>query len=98
MKIINHIRVNSSTQHRLFRKFVIESQASHEDLLLHNDVCWLSKGKALERFIELHAQVVDFLKQSKSKAAADHLCIMQDREYMCNVAFFNRHFLPFEYT
>lgn len=87
MKIINHIRGTSSTQHRLFRKFVLESQASHDDLLLHNDVRWLSKGKALERFVELRAQVVDFLKQSKSKAAADHLRILQDMGYMCNVAF-----------
>ena len=87
MKIINHIRGTSSTQHRLFRKFVLESQASHDDLLLHNDVHWLSKGKAQERFIELNAQVVNFLKQSKSKAAADHLRIMQDREYMSTVEF-----------
>jgi len=57
---------------------VLESQASHDDLLFHNDVRWLSKGKALERFVELRAQVVDFLKQNKSKAAADHLRILQD--------------------
>ncbi|KAM8729080.1 protein FAM200A-like [Acanthopagrus schlegelii] len=87
MKIINHIRGTSSTQHRLFRKFVLESEASHDDLLLHNDVRWLSKGKALERFVELSAQVVEFLKQSKAKAAADHLRTMQDSEYMSNVAF-----------
>ncbi|KAK0135260.1 SCAN domain-containing protein 3 [Merluccius polli] len=87
MKIINHIRGTSSTQHRLFRKFVLESEASHDDLLLHNDVRWLSKGKALERFVELSAQVVEFFKQSKAKAAADHLRTMQDSEYMSNVAF-----------
>jgi hypothetical protein len=80
MKIINFIRGNSSTQHRLFRKFVQESEASHDDLLLHNDVRWLSKGKALERFVELRDQVVNFLMQSQSKAAADHLRIIQDTE------------------
>ena len=64
-----------------------ESEASHDDLLLHNDVRWLSKGKALEHFVELRDQVVDFLMQSQSKAAADHQRIMQDTEYMCNVAF-----------
>ena len=63
-----------------------ESEASHDDLLLHNDVRWLSKGKALEHFVELRDQVVDFLMQSQSKPAADHLRIMQDTEYMC-VAF-----------
>ncbi|KAJ4928903.1 hypothetical protein JOQ06_004525 [Pogonophryne albipinna] len=87
MKIINFIRGNSSTQHRLFRKFVLESDATHDDLLFHNDVRWLSKGKALERFIELRDQVVEFVKQSKSKGAADYLCIMQDKTYMSNVAF-----------
>lgn len=81
MKIINHIRGTSSTQHHLFRKFVLESQASHDDLLPHSDMRWLSKGKALERFVELCVQVVDFLKQSKSKAAADHLRVMQDKLY-----------------
>lgn len=65
-----------------------ESEASHDDLLLHNDVRWLNKGKALERFVELRDQVVDFLMQSQSKAAADHLRIIQDTEYMCNDAFF----------
>ena len=49
-------------------------------LLLNNDVLWFSKGKALESFVELKVQGVDFFKQSKSKAAADHLCIMQDGE------------------
>jgi len=80
MKIINHIRGTSSTQHRC-------SANSYDDLLLHNDVRWLSKGKTLERFVELRTQVVDFSKQSKSKAAADHLRILQDMGYMCNVAF-----------
>ena len=98
MKIINFIRGNSSTQHCLSRKFVQESEASHDDHLLHNDMRWLSKGKELERFIELRDQVVDFLMQSQSKAAADPLRIMQDTEYMCNVAFLNRHIFPFERT
>ncbi|XP_071059414.1 zinc finger BED domain-containing protein 5-like [Pseudochaenichthys georgianus] len=87
MKIINFIRGNSSTQHRLFRKFVLESDATHDDLLLHNEVHWLSKGKAFEPFIELRDQVVEFVKQSKSKGAADYLCIMRDKTYMSNVVF-----------
>lgn len=64
-----------------------ESEASYDDLLLHNDVRGLSKGKALECFVELRDQVVDFFMQSQSKATTDPLRTMQDREYMRKVAF-----------
>ncbi|KAJ4949392.1 hypothetical protein JOQ06_020907, partial [Pogonophryne albipinna] len=54
MRVINFVRGTSSTQHRLFRQLVAESEeATHDDLLLHNDVRWLSKGKALDRFCAL---------------------------------------------
>ena len=48
-RIINFIRGKSSTQHRLFRQLVAASEeATHDDLLLYNDVHWLCQGKALE--------------------------------------------------
>jgi len=47
----------------------------------------MSLSKSLKRKVELRDEVVEFLKQSKSKGAADYLCIMQDKTYMCNVAF-----------
>jgi hypothetical protein len=50
MEIINFIRSTSSLQHRLFRQFLEETSADYKDLLLHNDVRWLSEGKALDRF------------------------------------------------
>lgn len=54
MRVINFVRGTSSTQHRLFRQLVADSEeATHDDLLLHNDVRWLSKGKALDRFCAL---------------------------------------------
>ena len=52
-------------------------EASHDDLLLHNDVIRLSIGK--ERFSELHDQVVDFLRKSQMKAASGHLCFRECR-------------------
>ncbi|KAJ4918999.1 hypothetical protein JOQ06_027888, partial [Pogonophryne albipinna] len=78
MKIINFIRGNSSTQHRLFRKFVLESDATHDDLLLHNDVRWLSKvgefsanAKKLLQLAEaaIQIQLIDMQASSEMQAA-----------------------------
>ncbi|XP_061589548.1 SCAN domain-containing protein 3-like [Cololabis saira] len=83
MRIINFIRGTSSTQHRLFRQLVSESEdGTHDDLLLHNDVRWLSKGKALERFCALLDEVKAFLRLSKMRAADDHLAFLQDEMSM----------------
>lgn len=88
MRVINFVRGTSSTQHRLFRQLVADSEeATHDDLLLHNDVRWLSKGKALDRFCALLGEVKAFLISSKSKAAADHLVFLEDEKFMSNVAF-----------
>ena len=48
-RLINFVRESSSLQHRLFRALLEEMSAEHKDLLLHNDVRWLSKGHVLER-------------------------------------------------
>ncbi|KAL0146797.1 hypothetical protein M9458_057736 [Cirrhinus mrigala] len=61
--------------------------ATHDDLLLHNDVRWLSKGKALDRFCALLNEIKAFFGMSKSKAAADHLILLEDEKFMSNVAF-----------
>lgn len=54
MRVINFVRGTSSTQHRLFQQLVAESkETNYDDLLLHNDVRWLSKGKVLERLCVL---------------------------------------------
>uniref|UniRef100_UPI00358F329E general transcription factor II-I repeat domain-containing protein 2A-like n=1 Tax=Myxine glutinosa TaxID=7769 RepID=UPI00358F329E len=88
MRVINFVRGISSTQHRLFRQLVAESEeATHDDLLLHNYVHWLSEGKALDRFCALLDEVKAFLRLSKIRAAADHLALLGDEKFMSNVAF-----------
>ncbi len=73
MATINFIRSTSSLQHRLFRMLLSEMSAEHHDLLLHNDVRWLSKGKALERFCGLREEIITFLRSSKHKKAENAL-------------------------
>uniref|UniRef100_A0A3Q3NFP3 HAT C-terminal dimerisation domain-containing protein n=1 Tax=Labrus bergylta TaxID=56723 RepID=A0A3Q3NFP3_9LABR len=62
MATINLIRSTSSLQHRLFCKLLSNMSTEHHDLLWHNDVRWLSKGKALERFCR-DKTVTDLLEQ-----------------------------------
>ncbi|XP_049954666.1 SCAN domain-containing protein 3-like [Schistocerca serialis cubense] len=41
-----------------------ELQACYSDVLLHTAVRWLSKGKVLERFVNLKSEIILFLQQS----------------------------------
>uniref|UniRef100_A0A3P8SG17 HAT C-terminal dimerisation domain-containing protein n=1 Tax=Amphiprion percula TaxID=161767 RepID=A0A3P8SG17_AMPPE len=41
----------SSLQHGLFRAMLDEMSAEHKDVLLHNDVRWLSKGREFKMFL-----------------------------------------------
>uniref|UniRef100_A0A672YBI2 HAT C-terminal dimerisation domain-containing protein n=1 Tax=Sphaeramia orbicularis TaxID=375764 RepID=A0A672YBI2_9TELE len=58
MAIINFIRCTSSLQHRLFRKLLTDMFAEYKDLLIHNDIRWLSKGNALKCFCELREEIL----------------------------------------
>jgi hypothetical protein len=51
MATINFIRSTSSLQHRLFRMLLSEMSAEHHDLLLHNDVRWLSLRQSARAFL-----------------------------------------------
>jgi len=62
MAIINFIRCTSSLQHHLFRKLLTDMSAEYKDLLIHNDIIWLSKGNALKRFCELKEVILGFLQ------------------------------------
>ena len=90
MATINFIRSTSSLQHRLFRMLLSEMSAEHHDLLLHNDVRWRSKGKALERFCDLKEDITAFLRSSsKQKKAETHLNRMLDDNLIGDVCFFS---------
>lgn len=64
------------------KKFV-----EHTDLLIHNDVRWLSKGKVLDRFCELRQEIVSFLGMCKHKRAQNLLERMLDEQFMAQVYF-----------
>ena len=87
MKLINFLRASSSHQHRLLREFLKEVDANADDLLLHNNVRWLSKGRVLERFWSIHKEISAFLVQLKSQKATQFLLFLQDESKMDIVTF-----------
>ena len=92
MAIINFIRSTSSLQHRLFHMLLSKMSSEHHDLLLHNDIRWLSKGRALERFCNLREEITTFLLSSKQKKAETHLNRILDANFMANVCFLSNIF------
>lgn len=87
MKLINFLRASSSLQHRLLREFLEDVEANANDLLLHNNVRWLSKGNSLGRFWSIRKEITAFLKQVRSKRATEFLLFLQDEHKMDVVAF-----------
>jgi len=69
MKLVNFLRLTSALQHRLLRSFLSEVSASYDDLLVHNNVRWLSKGRVLERFWAIRKELQTFLKDQNSVKA-----------------------------
>ncbi|KAJ4932726.1 hypothetical protein JOQ06_011141 [Pogonophryne albipinna] len=61
VKILNSIRAKA-LQHRLFKSLLDELDSVYGDLILHADVRWLSRGKVLQRFLDLLPEIISFLK------------------------------------
>lgn len=87
MRMINFLRASSSHQHRMLREFLREVDANADDLLLHNNVRWLSKGRVLERFWSIREEIADFLAQLKSQKATTFSLFLEDDKKMDIVAF-----------
>ena len=62
IKIVDFIK-SSALNTRLFRELCEGMTASHQTLLFHTQVRWLSKGKVLKRVLELLPEIKIFLDQ-----------------------------------
>ena len=87
MRMINFLRASSSYQHRMLREFLREVDADYDELLPHNDVRWLSKGRVLERFWSIRKEISAFLAQLKSQKAKPFSLFLEDERKMHIVAF-----------
>ena len=87
MKIINYLHSHSALQHRLLRAYLDENDAEFSDLLLHNDVRWLSKGKVLNRFLRVFDEICDFLQTKSSATASAHLTFLHETSNRAKICF-----------
>uniref|UniRef100_A0A672IJ75 HAT C-terminal dimerisation domain-containing protein n=1 Tax=Salarias fasciatus TaxID=181472 RepID=A0A672IJ75_SALFA len=71
-------------KHRQFRSLVEEFQSAYPDLAMHAEVRWLSRGKVLDRFMELLPAVRIFLEE---KGRHDLLAALEDDSFIHNAAF-----------
>ena len=71
----------------MLREFLREVDADYDELLLHNDVRWLSKGRVLERFWSIRKEISAFLAQLKSQKAKPFSLFLEDERKMHIVAF-----------
>uniref|UniRef100_A0AAV2MMX3 Transposase n=1 Tax=Knipowitschia caucasica TaxID=637954 RepID=A0AAV2MMX3_KNICA len=82
VKVINFIH-SRPLNRRLFQTLCQESGTEHEQLLLHTDVRWLSRGKTLLRLYELHNEVYVFLKEHQHSLAV----VFEDAEWVARLAY-----------
>uniref|UniRef100_G3NPE4 DUF4371 domain-containing protein n=1 Tax=Gasterosteus aculeatus TaxID=69293 RepID=G3NPE4_GASAC len=87
MKMINFLRASSSTRHRMLREFLREVDANADDLLLHNNVRWLSKGKVLAHFWSTRREVASFWAELRHQKATQFSLFLGNEKQMDNVAF-----------
>lgn len=81
IKIVNYIRARP-LQHRLFQALLRETEDKHNDLTLHCEVGWLSRGKVLERFYEVLPEIKTFLESSNEDVEQLH-----DQSWLTDLAF-----------
>nr|XP_033497741.1 SCAN domain-containing protein 3-like [Epinephelus lanceolatus] len=82
VKVINFIQ-SRPLNHRLFETLCHESGTEHEQLLLHTDIRWLSRGKTLLRLYELRSEVSVFLTQHLHPLAV----VFEDAEWVARLAY-----------
>lgn len=87
MRTINFLRASFSYQHCMLRELLREADAKANDLLVHNSVRWLSKGRLLEHFWSIQREITAFLTKVKRQKTTPFSLFLEDERKMDNVAF-----------
>jgi hypothetical protein len=85
-KLVNFLRCKSALKHRELKDFLEKADSQYGDLLLYNNVRWLSKGNVLNRVWELRSTILKFLMQTQ-KGENEFIKFFNDKIYMIKFAF-----------
>ena len=85
--IFTFVIIFTALQHRLLRNFLSENDAIYTDLLVHNNVRWLSKARVLERFWSIREELMVFLEGQNNVKANAFLAFLRDDTKMEIVGF-----------
>ena len=85
MKLVNYLRRTSALRHRNLESVLTEVRADYDNLLLHNNVRWLSKGKVLARFWAVRDHLSTFMADDNSVIEFKNFL---DNPKMMNIAAF----------
>uniref|UniRef100_A0A3Q3FDJ6 SPIN-DOC-like zinc-finger domain-containing protein n=1 Tax=Labrus bergylta TaxID=56723 RepID=A0A3Q3FDJ6_9LABR len=87
-KVTNLIRGgNRSLNHKTFVAILDEVSAVYGDLQMHTEVRWMSRGKRLERFFALLAEIPVFLEDSIRCDTSAYCSKLRDTEFLFDMAF-----------
>ncbi|XP_053159163.1 LOW QUALITY PROTEIN: protein ZBED8 [Hemicordylus capensis] len=84
IRAVNKIR-GKSLQDRIFGQLCMENDEDYNRLLLHAEVCWLSKGASLSCFSTLFNSVLEFLEDKDATLRADLIKSKPDIAYLTDL-------------
>lgn len=81
VRVVNFI-VSRALNHHQFRELLAEYETEYGDLVMHNEVRWLSRGRVLELFLSLLPQIREFTA-SKGRVEPE----LENPEWIMKLAF-----------
>lgn len=82
VKIVNFIKTRP-LKSRYFKILCQDMGSLHENLLLHTEVRWLSRGNVLSRVFELHKELHNFFTEHKSHLSS----VLTDFDWLLKLAY-----------
>nr|XP_039252508.1 zinc finger BED domain-containing protein 5-like [Styela clava] len=83
IKSVNYIKARPLNQ-RLFSSLSQEMGSEHSSLLLYSEVRWLSRGRVLNRVVELQQEIITFLTKQKQISLAEKF---SQENFIANVTY-----------